>query len=144
MGSTESWALVLGVVMPWLVAVVNKPWWPRRAKAAVAVAASVAGGVLVCLATGAFASGPGTVVGTVMLVLVASQAVYGRLFAGSVKKLEEKTSRRPAETPSTTDSEQSHPEIAAETNPEPLSQQSQKTQEPEQSVEVERAGRHRA
>lgn len=93
---TSSWSLLLGVVLPYLVAVVNRPWWSTRVKRAVAVAASIVGGLLVCLATGAFSSGDGsTILGACLLVLIASQTVYGHLIRASAKKVEEATSRTP-------------------------------------------------
>lgn len=96
---TASWSLLLGVALPWLVAVVNRPWWPAWAKRGVAIAASIVGGLLVCLSTGAFQDGSGTtIMGACLTVLIASQAVYGRLFSKSVRRVEVATSpKRPAE-----------------------------------------------
>ena len=93
LSNTETWSLVLGIVMPWLVAVVNRPWWSTRARQWVAVACAVVGGVLVCLSTGALTD-LSDVVGSCAIVLVASQAVYGRLFATSQRTLERRTSGR--------------------------------------------------
>ena len=91
---TSSWSLLLGVLLPYLVAVVNRPWWSTRVKRAVAVAASVVGGLAVCLATGAFSSGDGsTILGACLLVLIASQTVYAHLIRSSAKKVEEATAR---------------------------------------------------
>lgn len=92
---TASWSLLLGLVMPYLVAVVNRPWWPTWARRWVAIAASVLGGVLVCLATGAFGDGSGlTVAGSCATVLIASQVVYGHLFPDAVQAVERATSGR--------------------------------------------------
>lgn len=89
--STTTWSLLLGIAMPWLVALVNQPWWPRWARQWVAIVCSIAGGVLVCLSTGAFTDVT-DVLGACAIVLIASQAVYGRLFAKSQHVLEERTS----------------------------------------------------
>lgn len=91
--STTSWSLLLGLAMPWLVAMVNRPWWPTWARQWVAVGASVVGGLLVCLATDAL-SDVTDVLGACAIVLIASQAVYKRLFAESQARLEAVTSGR--------------------------------------------------
>lgn len=91
---TSSWSLLAGVAMPWLVAVVNRPWWPTWARRWVAIAASVVGGLLVCLATGAFTEGDGaTIMGACLTVLIASQVVYGHLFPDAIGRVERATSR---------------------------------------------------
>lgn len=125
---TTSWSVIVGIALPWLVAVVNRPWWSRRVRQAVAIVASVIAGVLVCLGTGAFGDGSGlTVVGTCAIVLVASQAVYGRLFKGAVRKVEEATSGKPTES--------SAPEPPAEPVPEPPA-------EPTPEVFNDKPGKH--
>lgn len=93
--STTSWSLLLGLAMPWLVAMVNRPWWPTWARQWVAIIASVIGGLLVCLATDAL-SDVTDVLGACAIVLIASQAVYKRLFAESQARLEAATSGRRA------------------------------------------------
>lgn len=94
LSDTATWSVVVGVVMPWLVAVVQQPHWSSTVRTVVAIVCSLVGGVLTCLSTGAFAHGPLTIVGACLLVLVASQAVYKRLFPASQAKLEALTSRR--------------------------------------------------
>ena len=97
---TSSWSLLLGIVMPYLVAVVNRPWWSGKVRRAVAIAASIVGGLLVCLATGAFTTGDGsTILGACLLVLISSQTVYAHLLRSSAKKVEEATSSRKSLTP---------------------------------------------
>ncbi len=98
---TTSWSLLAGVVLPYLVAVVNRPWWSPNVRRAVSVACSVVGGLLVCLATGAFGDGSGvTIMGACLTVLIASQTVYAHLIRETVRKVEMATSpRRAAEPP---------------------------------------------
>jgi len=91
--NTTTWSLVLGIAMPWLVAVVNRPTWSRHVRQWVAIACSAVGGVLVCLSTGALADAS-DVVGACCIVLISSQAVYGRLFPKAQRALEQVTSGR--------------------------------------------------
>lgn len=94
---TTSWSLLLGFALPWLVAVVNRPWWPTWARRWVAIVASVLGGVLVSLANGALVGSDGQpvdVLGACLIVLIASQVVYGHLFPEAVRKVERFTSGR--------------------------------------------------
>lgn len=92
LSNTGAWSAAVGVVMPWLIAVVNQPRWSPNVRSTVAIVAAVIGGLLTSLATGAFAHGPLTVAGACLTVVIASQAVYGKLFPASQAKLELLTS----------------------------------------------------
>lgn len=70
-----SWGLVLGVVMPILTSIVQQPKWSSRTRTIVAWVLSAVGGVVTCLANGSFHEGQ-TLVATIAVVLVASQATY--------------------------------------------------------------------
>lgn len=75
---TVSWGLIAGVLVPWLTAVVQRPWC-TKARELVAVAHSVVVGMLTCLANGDLVKAP-TVLATVAAVLVASQVSYDKLW----------------------------------------------------------------
>lgn len=91
LNDTASWGLLVGVVLPLLTAVVQQPRWSPTVRRAVAVAAAVVGGVLTCLADGTLADG-GTVLETVAVVLVASQALYATLWQRAAAAVETATS----------------------------------------------------
>lgn len=88
-------AVVVGVIAPWIIAVVNRPAWSRTVRSTVAVLVSVLLGLGICAAAGTFDNGLVDVLGICATVLATSQAVYGRLFAGSQRALELATSGRP-------------------------------------------------
>jgi hypothetical protein len=84
---TTGWSVIVGIVMPWLIAVAQQPQWSAPVRKAVAIACSVVGGLLTCLATGAFAAGPVTVIGACGIVLIASQAIYKTIAKPAVGKM---------------------------------------------------------
>jgi hypothetical protein len=87
-------AVILGVLAPWIIAVVNRPAWSSTVRSTVAVVVSVALGLALAAAAGTFDAGLVDVLGTCATVLATSQAVYGRLFAGSQRAVELATSGR--------------------------------------------------
>jgi biotin transporter BioY len=91
---TAAWGLIAGVLAPLLISVVQQPRWSGRTRVAVHVAASVAIGLLTCLANGTLDSDAQTVLSVVALVLVSSSATYGRIFkpSGVSAAIENKTS----------------------------------------------------
>ena len=91
-GDTTGAAVVIGVIAPWIIAVINRPAWSPTTRSAVAVVVSVLLGLGVCAAAGTFDAGLVDVLGTCATVLATSQAVYGRLFAGSQRQVEQLTS----------------------------------------------------
>lgn len=93
LADTTTWGLIVGVVLPWLTALVQQPTWSTGTRRAVAVAAAVVGGVLTALANGTIGEGK-TVLATVAAVLVAAQATYESLWRGGVAtSIEYATSR---------------------------------------------------
>lgn len=94
---TTGAALLIGVLSPWIIAIVNRPGWSSQVRGTVAILVSVALGLGVCWQSGTFTDG-WQLVATCGTVLATSQACYRRLFPGSQSWLEALTSgRRPAE-----------------------------------------------
>lgn len=92
-GDTTGAAVLVGFLAPYLIAIVNQPTWSPTARKAITVLISAALGAGIAYAAGTFHSG-WTVLGAAATVLATSQAVYGRLFTGSVRRLELATSGR--------------------------------------------------
>ena len=90
---TTGAAVLVGVLAPWLIAVINRPSWSGTVRSAVAVVVSALLGVGICVAAGVFDDG-WQVLTAAATVLATSQAVYGRLFAGSQRQVELATSPR--------------------------------------------------
>lgn len=90
---TTGAALLIGVVSPWVIAVVNRPQWSSTVRGVVAIVVSVALGLAVAWQSGAFVDG-WQVIATCATVLATSQACYRRLFPESQSWLEALTSRR--------------------------------------------------
>lgn len=88
---TTGAAVLVGLLAPYLIALVNQPTFTPTGRKAVAVAVSVVLGAGLATAAGTFGSG-WTVLTAAATVLATSQAVYGRLFAASVAALEQATS----------------------------------------------------
>lgn len=86
-------ALLVGVLSPWIIAIVNRPHWSSNVRGAVAIVVSLALGLAVSAGSGVFDSG-WQLLSTCATVLVTSQACYRRLFPGSQSALEALTSRR--------------------------------------------------
>lgn len=94
---TASWGLMLGVVMPLLQALVQRPDWSPARRRVIAVGAAAVGGVLLTLAGGEIGNGA-TVLQTVAAVLVASQTAYSLLWkaTGLPAALAGQASKHPA------------------------------------------------
>lgn len=93
---TVSWGLILGVVTPWLTAIVQQPRWSNGLRAVVGAVISVLVGIGTCLANGDIHSGQ-TVLATIAVVLVAAQATYSQLWkpTGVAGAIESATSPSP-------------------------------------------------
>ena len=74
MGTVEAASIIVGIVMPLLVAVVHQAGWPRRANLAIALLSCAGAGVLTAWAAGQL-SGQEVVV-AVAIVFSAAQAAY--------------------------------------------------------------------
>lgn len=90
---TPSWALLLGVLTPLLVALVNRPTWSKPARQTVAVLVAAVLGVLGCLADGSIGEGM-TVLQVVAVVAVASHLAYSTVLKHVTTPIEEATSPR--------------------------------------------------
>ncbi|MCX5070837.1 hypothetical protein OOJ91_33875 [Micromonospora lupini] len=90
---TPSWALLVGVVTPFLVSIVNQPQWSKPVRQTVAVLVAVVLGVLGCLADGTLGDGM-TVLQVITVVAVASHAAYKTVLHHVTTPIEEATSRR--------------------------------------------------
>jgi hypothetical protein len=88
---TESWGLLFGVVAPLAIAVVQQPTWSPAARWVVGWLCAVMVGILTCLAKGTIDEGD-TVLRTVAVVLVASQATYAGWRHGPAALIERVTS----------------------------------------------------
>lgn len=77
----EQWAAGVGLVMPILVAIVNRPEWNSWVKAVVALVASIAGGTITALLAGQFTGASWFT--SVGIVFGVSQGFYHTWFKGS-------------------------------------------------------------
>ena len=85
---------VLGLVTPWLLALVNQPHWSPLVKRLIAVAGSVVLSLAVLVWYYAWAGDPWPAwPQLVLLGLLVSQATYALIAQPSAKALEQKTSR---------------------------------------------------
>lgn len=74
MGTVEAASIIVGIVMPLLVAVVHQAGWPRRANLAIALLSCAGAGVLTAWAAGQL-SGQEVVV-AIAFVFSAAQMAY--------------------------------------------------------------------
>ncbi len=88
--------LLVGVLAPLLTAVVQQPRWSSSKRRIVAVVIAGLLGALTAYGQGAWAGSEVDLFGTVMVVLVASQATYGTLWRKVVPAIEAATTRQPA------------------------------------------------
>lgn len=88
---TESWGLALGFVAPLAIAVIQQPRWTARQRWAVGWLCAIIIGVLTCLANGTLDQGD-TVLRTLIIVIVASQAAYAGWKRGPAPVIERATS----------------------------------------------------
>lgn len=98
---TTGLAVMIGLAAPWIIAAINRPNWSRTVRQGIAIAVSAVLGAGVAYVAGTFHSG-WTVLGAAATVLATSQAIYGRLFTGTLRAVEYLTSgqRPPPEPPS--------------------------------------------
>lgn len=103
LSETASWGLIAGVLLPLLTSVVQQPKWTNRTRVFVGWGLALVAGVLTCLANGTldnFDTSPETVLGTIALVMVASQATYaGWKKSGVAPAIENATSKTPPAAP---------------------------------------------
>lgn len=92
---TASWGVLVGALMPFLIAVVQQPAWSTRQRQVVALAASLVAGVGTVLASGTF--DPQNWLVTLAVVVGAAQASY-TLLKNPALKVEHLTSRNTATT----------------------------------------------
>jgi hypothetical protein len=98
---TVSWGLILGIVTPLVTSLAQRPNLSSQRRTVIGVIVSVAVGVLTCLANGDFHWNEGqTVLSTIAVVLVASQASYLGMWKPSriATNLENATSPRSSKT----------------------------------------------
>lgn len=76
MTDLEMWSLLVGALLPTLVAVIQQPRWPKWFRAVVGVSASVAAGFVTTWLTFANALWEQGMVHSILLVGVASWASY--------------------------------------------------------------------
>lgn len=92
MDNAAAWGLIVGIVTPYVIALVNQPGWTDNLRRVVAIVVSV----LVGLGTAYFNNDVNFEVGTALAsiagVLVAAQAVYHNLLKPSAKSVERATS----------------------------------------------------
>jgi hypothetical protein len=79
LGDTVSWGLILGVFLPWVTALVQRPSFSEDVRKVVAILAAVVAGVLTCLANGSLDEGQ-TLLSTVAIILVSSSTAYRNLW----------------------------------------------------------------
>lgn len=98
---TASWGAIAGILSPLIISVVQQPKWSGQTRVLVHLAASVAIGLLTCLANGTLDSNVQTVLSVIAVVLVSSSAAYGSIFkpSGIAAAIENGTSPSSSRTP---------------------------------------------
>lgn len=96
MNQVDAWALIVGAVTPFLVAVINQPGWSALVRRAVAVGVALILGVVTVAVQGGLSLSGGLV--TVAAVLGASQAAYALVWkpTGVTSAVESATTRKAA------------------------------------------------
>jgi multidrug efflux pump subunit AcrB len=74
------YAMLASLLVPFMVAILKDNQWDKRAKLALAIVTSLFGSLLSIWAAGSPMSG-GTLIGTALLILAASQAHYATWFS---------------------------------------------------------------
>jgi peptidoglycan/LPS O-acetylase OafA/YrhL len=92
---TPSWALLAGVIVPLLTALVNQPGWSKPIRQAVALGVALVLGVLGCLADGTLTEGM-TVLQVVAVVVAASEVAYRTVLSELAPAAETASSPRQA------------------------------------------------
>jgi hypothetical protein len=87
LSDSAGWGLLVGIALPLVQAVLQRPGLNPNVKRVIAVALSVLGGVITCWLTGTLHQ-QGTLVQTIGAIVVASQATYNTLLYGMTKSLE--------------------------------------------------------
>lgn len=82
LADTVALGALIGLFLPWFTSVVEQPTWPAPLRRGVAIAVSVIVGALTALAKGDISHG-GTVLGTVLAVVLASSATYHEVWRPS-------------------------------------------------------------
>jgi hypothetical protein len=97
---TQMWALIVGVLLPPVVAAVQQPGFPTWLRSVIAVAASAVAGFVTVLVTGQL--GGRSVVTAVLLTLVAAVSSYESVWkpTGIAPRVEAATSPRRHQPPS--------------------------------------------
>lgn len=84
---SAGWGLLVGIALPLVQAVLQRPGWSANAKRALTLVLAVVGGVGTCWVNGELHQ-QDTLVQTISAVIVASQAVYNTLLYGATQSLE--------------------------------------------------------
>ena len=94
LADTSTWALVLGLLVPFAQSIVQRPEWSQKVRVALALGLALAVGLATVLSEGNFDLG--NWFGTAGLVLAASQTAYALVYkpTGVAKALEQATTRR--------------------------------------------------
>ena len=81
--NSEAWALVLGILTPFLVSFLKQPEWPRWVKVALAVSISIGAGFGTAYFDNYLVFTPLKAVVDIAIVLAGSQAFYLKWFEGT-------------------------------------------------------------
>lgn len=96
MGNAAAWGLILGVITPYLVALVNQPKWSDQMRRTVALVVSAIVGLINALVNSQIEFGAETALASVATVVLAAQTSYARILkplpATGIKALEAITS----------------------------------------------------
>ena len=83
LSNSEAWALILGILMPFLISFLKQPSWPRWVKVGLAVSVSVVAGLGTAYFDNQLVFTPLKAVVDFAIVLAGSQAFYLRWFQDS-------------------------------------------------------------
>jgi hypothetical protein len=95
MSQVEAWTLLVGAIVPVLVAVVNQPGWNATVRRIVAVGVSLVIGLGTVVAQGLADFSPAGALVTIAAVVGAAQAAYALIWkpSGTTDSVERATSR---------------------------------------------------
>lgn len=118
MNNAEMWSLIVGFVAPMVIAVLQRPTFPRQLRAVVTVAFCIVVGFVTVLVTGQLTGK--TLTASILIVLVTAMVTYEHLWkATGIAPLVEKATSPPPRRPSPGPYQPGHAAVVGAKNPPP-------------------------